>query len=161
MKSTLYGSLKTSAKLESEGVWLDLGHSRIRLARAGGANQKFNAAAERIARDHKRTIQLDLMSTEKGRELVRDLYTQTVIVDWLTADDEGTLDDDGDEAPADYTGQKYTRGLSMADGEIGECNIANVTTVLTDLPDLLLIIKDTAESLTFYRRALIENITGN
>lgn len=158
----LYTSMSTSKDLENKGIWLDLDHSRIRLARAGGGNQKYNAAAERIANEHRRVFQLGLMTSSKGKEILRKLYSDTVVLDWLTKDANGELDEEGERiTDADYDGIRYTRGIGQPDGTIGEFSKPNVIKVLTDLDDLLVMIKETAESLTYYRKDLIEEVAGN
>lgn len=163
----LYSSMATSKDLENKGIWLDLDHSLIRLARAGGQNVKYNAAAERIANEHRKVFQHGLMTSAKGKELLRKLYADTVVLDWWTKDKDGThvRNDDGelepvtDDTPADAA--RYTRGVGQRDGSIGPFNAKNVITVLTDIEDLLLMVKETAESLTYYRKDLIEDIAGN
>lgn len=162
----LYASMATSTDLENKGIWLDLDHSLIRLARAGGQNTKFNAAAERIANEHRRVFQHGLMSSAKGKEILRKLYADTVVLDWWTKDANGTHTFDGDEfqpvtdaTPADAA--RYVRGIGQPDGTIGDFNKANVIKVLTDIDDLLVMVKETAESLTYYRKELVEEVAGN
>lgn len=162
----LYKSMKTSRNLENEGIWLDLDHSLIRLARAGGQNVKFNAAAEKLGREHKRVFQLDLMSSAKGKELLRALYADTVVLDWWSKDDNGThVRVDGELEPVDdypvYDGPRYTRGIGQPDGSIGEFNRSNVIATFTEIEDLLIICKETAESLTYFRKGLVEETAGN
>lgn len=159
----LYASMSTSKDLENKGIWLDLDHSRILLARAGGQNVKFNAAAERIANEHRRVFQHGLMSSAKGKEILRKLYADTVVLDWLTKTADGTLDGEGAPLPETVPDDtaRYTRGIGQPDGTVGEFNKANVIKVLTDLDDLLVMVKDTAESLTYYRKSLVEDVTGN
>ena len=159
----LYSSMATSKDLENKGIWLDLDHSRILLARAGGQNIKYNAAAERIANEHRRVFQHGLMTSAKGKELLRKLYADTVVLDWLSKDANGTLDLEGNPIGDDYPADepRYVRGIGQPDGTVGEFNKANVIKVFVDIEDLLLMVKDTAESLTYYRKDLIEDVAGN
>lgn len=156
---SLYSSMKTSPRLESEGIWLDLGHTRIRLARAGGKNTKFITAAEKIAREHKRS--LDLIGEEKGRKLFSKLFAEVVVLDWLTKQDDGDLDDMGVAISEGYEGDRYNRGISGPNDELIEFNVENVLKTFDDLPDLLRVIKETAEDPSLFRQELLKGIEGN
>ena len=155
----LYSSMKTSNKLETEGIWLDLTHTRIRLARAGGKNTKFITAAEKIAREHKRA--LDMMSESQGRKLFGKLYAEIIILDWLTLDEEGDLEENGNQAPENYEGPRFTRGISGPNGVIVEKTVENILRTFDDIPDLLRLVKETAEDASLFREDLIKEIQGN
>ena len=153
----LYENMKTSPKLESEGIWLDLDHTRIKLGRAGGKNSKYVQALEKIMREYKRGI--DQLSNEQSTKLFSKLYAETIIFDWLTKDDNGELDELGRAFSVD--GLRYTRGISGPDGDIIEPTVVNITQTLLDIPDLQLMIKQTVEDASLYRAALVESIAGN
>jgi hypothetical protein len=155
----LYDKMQTSPRLESEGIWLEIDDTRMRLARAGGKNTKFIAAAEKIAREHKRS--LDIMGEAQGRKLFGKLFAEIIVLDWLTKDEKGLLDDEGSSLTPEYTGDKYTRGISRPDGKIAEFNVENVMQTFDDLPDLLKIIKETAEDASLFRQSLLKDIEGN
>lgn len=157
----LYEKMKTSPRLETEGIWLQIDDTRIKLARAGGKNTKFITAVEKIAREHKRS--LDLMSENQARKLYSKLYSELIVLDWLTQDNEGELDEDGlpfpDNAEADAT--RWTRGISGPDGKVQEYTVENVLKTFDDIPDLFKIIKDTAEDAALFRQAHLKEIEGN
>ena len=156
----LYSKMKTSPRLETEGIWLQLDATRIRVARAGGKNTKFTTAAEKIAREHKRA--LSLMGEEQGRKLFSKLYAEVVVLDWLTKDESGEFDEDGDAAPEDLPKDKrWKRGISGPDGSVLEFNLDNVLKTFDDLPDLLKIIKETAEDSSLFRQELLKDVEGN
>ncbi len=157
----LYDKMKTSPKLESEGIWLQIDDTRIRLARAGGKNTKFVVAAEKIAREHKRS--LDLMNEEQGRRLFAKLFAEIIVLDWLTENPEGELDEVGQMFPEnpDPLEKRWTRGISGPDGKLLEFNVENVLKTFDDLPDLLRIIKETAEDASLFRQSLLKGIEGN
>lgn len=155
----LYESMRTSPKLEMEGIWLDLGHTRIRLARAGGKNTKFMAAAEKVARENKRA--LNLLNEEAGRKLFAKLYAEVIVLDWLTKAEDGDLDEFGQVPDADYEGPKFKRGIDRPDGNIVEFNVANVIQTFDDIPDLLPLLKETAEDSQLFRQELLKDIEGN
>ena len=155
----LYNKMQTSPRLESEGIWLEIDDTRIRLARAGGKNTKFIAAAEKIAREHKRSI--DMMGEAQGRKLFGKLFAEIVVLDWLTKDKDGKLTDEGEAPAEEYTGDKYTRGISGPDGKVIEYSVDNVMKTFDDIPDLLKIIKETAEDPALFRQELLKDIEGN
>ena len=156
----LYDKMKTSPKLESEGIWLQIDDTRIRLARAGGKNTKFITAAEKIAREHKRS--LDLMGEEQGRKLFSKLYAEIIVLDWLTKAKDGTLDEDADAAAEDLPEDKrWKRGISGPDGSIRDFNVENILKTFDDLPDLLKIVKETAEDAALFRQSLLKDVEGN
>lgn len=145
----LYSKFKTSDKLEKDGVSLDLGFCIITVARAGGSNQKYNAAFERIYKQHKRAIDNDLLSNDKSRAMVLAVYADHVIINWQTRVG-GT-----DEAP------EYQQGIEGPDGEILPFNRDNVLTTITALPDLFNEIKSTAENLQYFRQSLLDGAVKN
>lgn len=158
----LFESMATSKDLENKGIWLDLEHSRILLARAGGSNVKYNMAAEKLAREHKRVFALDLMTSAKGKQLLHTLYADTVVLDWLTKTDDGTLDEEGAEiTAADYKGNRYIRGIGRPDNKVVEVNKPNVIETFVLIEDLFVIVKDTAESLQFFKQSLVDGVAGN
>lgn len=157
----LYQKMKTSPRLESEGIWLQIDDTRIRLARAGGKNTKFITAAEKIAREHKRA--LDLMGEEQGRKLFSRLYAEIIVLDWLTRAEDGDLDDGGLPFPENPGPEDthWKRGISGPDGELVEFTVENVMKTFDDIPDLLKMIKETAEDPALFRQDLLKGIEGN
>jgi len=156
----LYDKMKTNSRLESEGIWLEIDDTRIKLARAGGKNTKFLVAAEKVAREHKRA--LDLMGEEKGRKIFGKLFAEVIVLDWLTQSDDGNLDEDGvpfDGEPGAKT--RWKRGISGPNGELREFNVKNIMETFDDLPDLLKTIKETAEDPSLFRESLLKEIEGN
>lgn len=163
----LYEKMRTSPRLESEGIWLQIDDTRIKLARAGGKNTKFIAAAEKIAREHKRA--LDLMGEEQGRKIFSKLFAEIIVLDWLTKMEDGDLDEDGNVA-AESTpkSERWKRGISGPGGQLVEFvlpktaqTVENIIRTFDDIPDLLKIVKETAEDASLYRQELVRGIEGN
>lgn len=152
----LYESMQTSKQLENNGIWLDLEHTQILLARAGGANTKFNAAAEKIAREHKRVMAMDLMSSEKGKQLIFALYAEHVVLDWETQVPEGYT---GPEAPGHVPG--YVKGIARPGGVIVPVTTENIEETFRDLEAVFLVLKETAESHSGFKQSLLEGVSGN
>jgi hypothetical protein len=163
----LYEKMKTSPRLESEGIWLQIDDTRIRLSRAGGKNTKFNAEAEKIARKHKRA--LELMGEEQGRKLFGKLFAEVIVLDWLTKSEDGTLDEDGDVAGDNLPKEmRWKRGISGPNGELivfnlpkDELTIENILKTFDDIPDLLRLVKETAEDAALFRQSILKDVEGN
>lgn len=155
----LYESFQTSTKLEVEGVELDLGFAKFLLARAGGSNQKFNAALTRITALHGRALQGNLLPEGKVREILYEVYADFIILKWWTnvgSDAQGTtIWQEGIEDP---------NGKPDPDGEpapLLPVTKENVLATLRALPALFMEIKQIAESITYYRQALLDGIAKN
>lgn len=145
----LYSSYQTSPKLEKEGVWRDFGHCRIRVARAGGSNQKFNAFMEQIGKKHQRAIANDLLGNTRALAILEDAYVQCVILAWET--NTGT-----EEEPI------WTPGIENPEGgELLPFNPVNVKSVIHALPDMFQELIEIATGLQFYRQSLIDGVAGN
>lgn len=146
---SLYSKFKTSTDLETNGIYLDLGFVRIKVARAGGNNQKYNAVISKVSKQHGRAFQHDLINDDRALAIMREVYADTVILDWETRVG-GT-----DSAP------EFERGIEDENGEIIEFNRENVIKTLTALPDLLIEIKNTAENITFFRQSILDEVVKN
>lgn len=156
----LYEKMKTSPRLETEGIWLQIDDTRIKLARAGGKNTKFVTAAEKIAREHKRS--LDLMNEEQGRKLFAKLYAEIIVLDWLTKSEDGDLDEDGNPASEDLPkSERWLRGISGPEAKVVDFNVQNVLKTFDDIPDLLRLIKETAEDASLFRQSILKEVEGN
>lgn len=152
--------MKTSPRLETEGIWLQIDDTRIKLARAGGKNTKYIAAAEKIAREHKRAI--DFMGEEQGRKLFSKLFSELIVLDWLTKSTDGNLDEDGGAASANLPeNERWKRGISGPTGEIIEFSVENVLKTFEDIPDLLRLVKETAEDASLFRQSILKDVEGN
>ena len=50
--NTMFDQFETDPVLESEGIWIDYGAFRVKIARAGGANKKYLSSECPLAADH-------------------------------------------------------------------------------------------------------------
>jgi len=131
-----YRQFQTSARHEQEGIELDLGEAGIfRIARAGGANKRYQKRLEALLKPYRRAIQTETMSNEKAQELLAQVYAETVILGW--------------------------DNVTGPDDEPLEFNVENCTKLLIDLPDLFRTIRETAENAALYRETILEEDAGN
>lgn len=146
---SLRNALKTSPELETKGIWLERGNTRVLLRRAGGANTAFNSAMADIATEHGRAIKHKLMSDDKANTLLYETYAEHVVVAWET--NTGT-----DLNP------KWVSGIETEDGEgLAPVTLENVVAYWRDVPDWFIECKETAENLQYFRQALVESIVKN
>lgn len=89
----IYGAFGTDKKAEAEGRWVDFPANddgtipRVKLARMSANNPKFQARAEAVARDLQLDISLDLLTNEKARKPMLDLFDETIILGWENIQD--------------------------------------------------------------------------
>lgn len=138
---SLYKQFATDKVVEKDGVVLEYGKNskgaqiKIRIARAGGANQKFSKILERKTKPYRRQLQNETLDEEIGAQIQREVYADSVILGW-----EGVEDADGND-------MAFTRD--------------NIIKLLTDLPDLFADIRDQATKSALYRANILEEDAKN
>lgn len=144
MKS-LRNALKTSPKLETEGITLEQGNTRVKLCRAGGANTAFNAAMTKVMNEHGRALKTGAMDDNKATAILHTVYAQTVIAGWET----------------NINGE-WVDGIENETGDgVVPASLENIVAYFAEVPEWFRIVKETAEDAQFYREALISGIAGN
>lgn len=149
MAKSLRNALKTSPKLETEGTFLEMGNNRVRIARAGGMNHAFNAAIQAAHKKWGRAIELDVLSDDKSREILYDVYAKHVIKEWQT-----------DVAP-EGSEPDWRDGIEGPNGEVIPATAENIVAYFADVPDFFLECKKHAEASQFYRQALLDSAVKN
>jgi hypothetical protein len=94
---SLYKQFETDTSVEREGLWLEYGTNskgeaiRIRIARAGGSNDRYLKLLEARFKPHRRILQVDALEHRTLIEKIsREVYAETVLLAW-----EGVEDRDG------------------------------------------------------------------
>lgn len=144
-KRSSYGAFITDKQLEKQGIVLDYFEFgfKVTIARAGGANKKFHKVREAKAQKVHRQIENKLLSNEAAEDILRQVYAESVILDWAVL-----VDEDKDEWK--------TGTMENIEGELVPCNPENVLALLRDLPELWKDIKEQAESVSLFRKAEME-----
>lgn len=143
--SGLYSMFKTDTNLEQNGIWLEYADNskgapiRIRIARAGGSNQRYNSTLNAKGKAYKQQIKHEVLSPEVSLRLVRETYAETVVLNWENV-----------EFPV------LKDGEPTGEFEAAEFSVANVIRLFTDLPDLFLDVKEQAENMSLFRLSLLE-----
>lgn len=148
-KNSLRNAFKTSPKAEKEGIELELANARLRLARAGGQNTKFNAAMSEAFSKHKRAIDLNIMQDEAAKKILYDIFAVHIVLGWET-----NVAEDGQ--PEDWR-----EGIEGENDELLPVTAENIVAFFTELPDFFIEVKNTAENVQFYRQSLVAEIAGN
>lgn len=149
----LKAQFATDVSLETKGIIIDYGMDRIKIARAGGANKKFERLLEAKTKHLRRAIQIGAISNEQSNVIMREVFAETVVLDWET--NTGTLVE-----------PKWEKGIDPKDaGKTGKAllpvNAENVNAVFTNLPDLFIDLQQQAQAGALYRLEINEASAGN
>lgn len=127
----MYELYDTEKDLEREGVWYEPNPKfRVRLARAGGANQKYNALVERLSKPHRRALEANACDPSVVNKILKTAFSRTVITGWQV-----NVDGEFREGIADPSDVKNTLPFTCE----------NVMAVLEKYNDLFLDLKDIAD----------------
>lgn len=130
-----YTQFETDAALETEGVVLDYGEFRIRIARAGGANKKFAKVLEAKLKPYRRQIANDTLDEEVARRIQIEAYADAIVLGW----------DD----------------MKGRDGKPLAFSRDNCIRLFNDLPDLFADVREQSAKVALFRREEIEEAAGN
>jgi hypothetical protein len=132
---SVYSAFKTDKTLEEAGIWLNYGDFKIKIARAGGGNKRFENSCKNRLKGYERALQIGALSNDKANELMQEIYAESVILDW-----EGVEDEQGNQL---------------------EFNKANVVKVLKDLPELFKDIEENSKKIALFRQDVLEKDSKN
>lgn len=131
-----YGTFKTDANYETNGITLDFGSAgKIRIARAGGANMNYKKKMMALTKPHRRAIQLGTLDDAVFDNILHQAYAETVLLGW-----EGVTGPDG--KPLDFSKENAIR-------------------LFTDLPELFSQIVKSAENAALFRVDQLEADSKN
>jgi len=156
---SLRNALKTNPGLEQNGVTLQIANTRVLLARAGGANQAYNAKLTVWYKGNKRAIELDSFSNDAMRKLFIEFYADCIVRKWetdLAYDEPFTPTDEQPEKP-----ERWVDGIEDGKGGVVPFNRENVIAYFNEVPDWFNECKLFAENAQHYRQSLLDGITGN
>lgn len=147
----LYQQFKTDSTVEKTGVLLEYGNNSqgkpicIRIARAGGANDRFNKRLEAVVKPYRRQIQTETIATEQVTKLMRRVYAETVVLGWENVE---LMDKNPDGSPAGtFSPREFTVEACLE--------------LFEDLPDLYQDVVEQAQRAALFRAELREADAGN
>ena len=135
----MYDVFETDTDLETNGVWIDYGEFRVRIASAGSGNKNYMKYAEKKLKPVRKAMEAGALNEGRSQAIMADIFTKTVILDWETLVD-----------------KEWVQGIENREGEIVAFNEDNVLTALKDLPRLFLDLQEQAMSMTIFRKAELE-----
>ncbi len=122
----LYKTFKANDDLEKQGIELQLGDDvSIRLARAGGSNQKFGKLLGDRLKPYRRQIDNGTMDDAVAAKIMAEVYADCVVLGW-----QGVADEHGNPLA-------FTRD--------------NCVKLFTDLPELFRVVQEEAGRLANFR----------
>ncbi|HOK44370.1 MAG TPA: hypothetical protein PLK67_00460 [Bryobacteraceae bacterium] len=130
-----YSVFQTDKTLEKEGIILDYGDFKIKIARAGGANVAFQKALASKIRPYKRQIDAGTIPDDVAEKLLLDVYAESVVLGW-----EGVTDEKGKPLPFSKE---------------------NVVKLFSDLPDLFRDVQNQAAAISNFRAEVTEDTIKN
>lgn len=133
---SLYTQFETDREIEKTGIVLDYGFNskkqpiQIRIARAGGANERYSKLLELRTKPYRRQIQNETLDNAVAEKITKEVYAQTVVLGWT-----GVEDRDGNEMP-------FTQ--------------ENCVKLFTDLPDLWSDVQSQSTRASLFRAEILE-----
>ena len=137
----MYKQFGTNAELEKEGVWIEYEGDTpedtygFLVARAGGANTKFNKVMERLTKPKRRAIQTETITMPQLEAITREVYAEAVVLGWRNIKDEA--------------------------GNIIQHSKEACMELFVKLPDLFSDIQSQPSKATIYKLDVVESIVKN
>jgi len=157
---SMYKQFQTDTNLEKTGVDLDYGDFIVTIARAGGANKKFEKALEAKTKSVKRAIQTETLDNERGKAILREVYAEAVVLKWavrVASDNKGKpLEPLKLVAEADGGDSVFVQGIEGPSGDVVPFTVENVAATFKALPDLFSDIQEQAQKVALFRQAVQE-----
>lgn len=106
MGKGIFELFTTDKDLEKKGFALEYGNATIIVARAGGANKKFQSIIERKMRPYRTAINSGTMDEDVAEKLLAEAYADSVILAW-----DGVTEPEPDCTPIEFTKENVVRVL--------------------------------------------------
>lgn len=147
----LYDAFETDPDLEKNGIYIDYGDFRVRIAFAGATNKKYSNYSEKQFKPLRHAINAGTIDNERSLNILQDIFAQTIVLDWDTK-----VGEEEDGSPIWKQGIEPKTG-----GDLLPFNKENVKKTFHNLPALFLDIKAQAESISNFRQKEMEADSGN
>lgn len=132
---SLWEQFEMDPVVEVEGIIVDYGTEKFRIARAGGANKKFLKAIQQTNRKYRKQLEHDLMEDELAEQIMREVYAKTIVLGW--------------------------EGVTDRDGEPMEFSLENCIKLFVALPELYNDLREMATKADLFRLHIQEGESGN
>lgn len=122
--------------LEQEGVYLTYGDFRIKIARAGGSNERYRRLIQAKLKPHRYQIDTDTLPEGVAEDVQREAYASAVVLGWETKSDTG----------------EWEPVLETPEGKI-PYSVDACVKLFKDLPDLFNDVRNAATKVSTFRKA--------
>lgn len=174
----LFSQFETDKRSEAEGVEFTFTGNdgnpifRVRLARAGGANKKYDQVRERVSAPYRR---LQKITPEAQHQIGLEVFSEAVAIPttWEMAEREGLKcqgnvyqkNEAGElvwlpEVPKGRSADGFIRGIEVND-EVVPSTVETVVKVMEALPDLYAMLAVESMSHEVYRKEAVEQDSKN
>jgi len=134
-----YKMFDVDKKVEQDGILLNYGDFRFRIARAGGSNQRFRKLLQAKLKPYRHQLDNDTMDEQVSELLFRECYAEAVVLGW-----------ESKVVAADGT-ETWVPTLETPAGKL-PYSVANCVQVLTDLPELFRDLQSMSSKAANFRR---------
>lgn len=133
--ANLYKKFATNHDKEKDGIWVNYDDARFLIARAGGANTRFQVTLSSKIRPYKKQIATQTLSDEESARIMVEVFVEGVLRDWENVEDEN-------DNPLEFTRE-------------------NAIKLLSDIPELLEFLREEAFLIGNFKDALTEETVKN
>jgi hypothetical protein len=140
----MFDAFETDSNLETDGVWIDYGSFRVKVAHAGKSNPEYAKYAEQKLKPLRRAMANGLMTDARSEAVMIDIYAKTIIKGWKVK-----VEDD------------YKEGIETRDGTIVPVTYENIVSTFLALPRLFNDIVQMSDSIDNFRKSDLEADSGN
>lgn len=159
---SLFSEFKTDKELEAKGVEFTYTAGdgkpifRVRLARSGGGNKKYDQVRERVTAPYRR---LSKLTEENQMDIAYTVFAEAVVVKdtWATYIKNVVVDDELNETVT----YSWVQGLESESGEVVPATPENITAVMKQLPDLYGILLSESMNIDNYKKEAREQDSKN
>ncbi|MCK5131698.1 MAG: hypothetical protein KAR40_06045 [Candidatus Sabulitectum sp.] len=146
---SLRSQFKTDKSLETKGIVIDYGDTKITAARAGGANKRYMKRLDFKTKPFRRAMIAGSMDTKLQTSILMAVIAETVVLDWKTK-----------------VKNKWVKGIDPEDagkpaGKLLPVSVENITAVFENLPDLFMDLQAQVQNGALYRDEINEEDLGN
>lgn len=147
--NNLYAQFQTDPEIEKNGIELAyvIGDGKaiiFKIARAGGGNTRYQKVLDVKTKPYRRQIQTEMIAPEQLDTIMREVYSESVMLGWWTATEYGTEN------------EKRVNTVEDAQGNPMEFNAKNIIKLFTALPDLFSDVQIQAQKVSLFRKQQIE-----
>lgn len=143
-----YTMFAVDKQTEQEGILVNYGDFRFRIARAGGGNQRFRRLLQAKLKPYRHQLDNDTMDEKVSEAVFRECYAEAVVLGWESK----VVDADGTE--------RWEPWLETPEGRVPYSTDACVR-VLTDLPELFRDLQTMAGKAAHFRKVEEEEDAKN